>query len=192
MGRPGLSVELSGNGDRPGILSRAERVSWSHGRLLVMVMMDPDFTGDTAPQLKLQFQFQPATEISNPNSQPSQRRTLNPPPPSPSPTPKDPSPTQHPDHRRRRVRPCHGRLSLCQVNHESFHEVPEFSSSSSLQKPPAFQPRRAAGPTKSPTTTPAPASTAGAVDGGGPRCPRRHDWEAPTGSNCWCGESENY
>lgn len=41
MGRPGLSVELSGNGDRPGILSRAERVSWSHGRLLFMVMMDP-------------------------------------------------------------------------------------------------------------------------------------------------------
>lgn len=28
MGRPGLSVELSGNGDRPGILSRAERASW--------------------------------------------------------------------------------------------------------------------------------------------------------------------
>lgn len=190
MGRPGLSVELSGNGDRPGILSRAERVSWSHGRLLVMVMMD---------------QISPATphlsSSSNSNSNPQQKSPIQipsparaeprTPPPSPSPTPKDPSPTQHPDHRRRRVRPCHERLSLCQVNHESFHQVPEFSSPSSLQKPPAFQPRRAAGPTRSPTTTPAPASTAGAVDGGGPRCPRRHDWEAPTGSDCWCCESEN-
>lgn len=162
---------------------------WSHGRLLVMVMMDPRFhrrhrTSAQAPipiptrNRNLQSKF-PAQPEQNPE-----------PPPSPSPTPKDPSPTQHPDHRRRRVRPCHERLSLDQVNHESFHQVPEFSSPSSLQKPPAFQPRRAAGPTRSPTTAPAPASTAGAVDGGGPRCPRRHDWEAPTGSNCWCCESE--
>lgn len=65
MGRPGLSVELNGNGDRPGILSRAERVSWSHGRLLVMVMMDPDFTGDTA-----------LSSSSNSNSNPQQKSPI--------------------------------------------------------------------------------------------------------------------
>lgn len=68
MGRPGLSVELSGNGDRPGILSRAERVSWSHGRLLVMVMMDLQISPAT-PHLS-------SSSNSNSNSNPQQKSPI--------------------------------------------------------------------------------------------------------------------
>lgn len=76
MGRPGLSVELSGNGDRPGILSRAERVSWSHGRLLVMVMMDPRF----------HRRHRHLSSSSNPNSNPQQKSPI----PIPSPAKAEP------------------------------------------------------------------------------------------------------